>query len=132
MTIDTRDVNDGGLAKFRTQADNSKEQICNYNWNKRDKSFNFFSAVRKQTSSTFEIIFSIATFFNETNKKVSIYVEIDNKLSGFNNNNVQYKREIQQINGKDTVGETSTDREQQQYAARNGRRVSKKPWFLSG
>ena len=83
--------------------------------------------MRKQTSSTSEIIFSIATFFNETNKKVSIYVEIDNKLSGFNNNNVQYKREIQQINGKDTVGETSTDREQQQYAARNGRRVSKKP-----
>ena len=77
--------------------------------------------MRKQTSSTFEIIFSIVTFFNETNKKVSICFEIDNKLSGFNNNNVQYKGEIQQINGSDTVGETSTDREQQQYAARNGR-----------
>ena len=83
--------------------------------------------MRKQTSSTFEILFSIVTFFNETNKKVSICFEIDNKLSGFNNNNIQYKQEIQQINGSDTVGETSTDKEQQQYAARNGRQVSKKP-----
>ena len=31
MTIDTRDVNGCGPAKFRTQVDNSKEQICNYN-----------------------------------------------------------------------------------------------------
>ena len=28
LTIDTRDVNDPGLAKFRTQTDNNKEQIC--------------------------------------------------------------------------------------------------------
>ena len=31
LTIDTRDVNDLGPAKFRTQADNNKEQICYYN-----------------------------------------------------------------------------------------------------
>ena len=31
LTIDTRDVNDLGTAKFRTQADNSGEQICYYN-----------------------------------------------------------------------------------------------------
>ena len=30
----TRDVNDLGLAKFGTQADNNKEQICSYNQNK--------------------------------------------------------------------------------------------------
>ena len=49
LTIDTRDVNDLGPAKFRTQPDNNKEQICYYNQNKRDASFNSFLAVRKQT-----------------------------------------------------------------------------------
>ena len=48
LTIDTRDVNDLGPAKFRTQADNNREEICNYNRNKRDKSFSSFLAVRKK------------------------------------------------------------------------------------
>ena len=52
LTIDTRDNNDLGPAKFRTQADNNKEQICYYNRNKRDKNFNSLLAVRKQTPST--------------------------------------------------------------------------------
>ena len=42
LTIDTRDVNDLGPAKFRTQGDSSQEQICYYNRNKRDTSFNSF------------------------------------------------------------------------------------------
>ena len=33
LTIDTRDVNDLGPTKFRTQTDNNKEQICYYNRN---------------------------------------------------------------------------------------------------
>ena len=48
LTIDTRDVNDLGLAKFRKQADNNREEICYYNRNKRDKSFSSFLAVRKK------------------------------------------------------------------------------------
>ena len=59
LTIDTRDVNDLGPARFRTQADNNKEQICYYNRNKKDKTFNCFLALRKQTSTTDKIIFSI-------------------------------------------------------------------------
>ena len=31
LSIETRDVNDLATAKFRTQADNNKEQICYYN-----------------------------------------------------------------------------------------------------
>ena len=31
--MDTRNVNELGLAKFRTQADNGTEQICYYNKN---------------------------------------------------------------------------------------------------
>ena len=34
LTIDTRDINDLGPAKFRTRADSNQEQICYYNRNK--------------------------------------------------------------------------------------------------
>ena len=35
-------LNDLGPVKFRTQADSDTEQICYYNRNKKDTSFNFF------------------------------------------------------------------------------------------
>ena len=54
LTIDTRDVNELGQAKFWTQADNGAQQICYYNRNKKDTCFNSFLTVRKQTSSPFE------------------------------------------------------------------------------
>ena len=47
LTIDTRDINDLGSAKFRTQADSNNEQVCYYNRNKKDNNFNSFLAVRK-------------------------------------------------------------------------------------
>ena len=46
LTIDTRDFNDLGPGKFRTQADSETEQICYYNRNKKDTSFNCFLATR--------------------------------------------------------------------------------------
>ena len=58
LTIDSRDVNDLGLAKFRRQADSDTEQICYYNRNKKDTSFHSFSSLRKETSSASEITFS--------------------------------------------------------------------------
>ena len=127
LTIDTRDVNDLGPAKFQT--DNNKEQICYYNRNKRDTSFNSFLAVRKQTSSTSEIIFSIDKVIDMTNRNNNIYFEINNKLSDFRNDNIQYRRQVQRISEGDTVRETSTDGTDRQR--RNDRRVSKKPRFLS-
>ena len=54
LTIDTRDVNELGQAKFWTQADNGAQQICYYNRNKKDTCFNSFLTVRKQTSFPFE------------------------------------------------------------------------------
>ena len=65
LTIDTRDVNDLGPAKFKTQADNNREQICYYNRNERNKSFNSFLVVRKQTSQANKIIFSIVNVINK-------------------------------------------------------------------
>ena len=52
-------------AKFRTQADKNREQICYYNRNERNKSFNSFLVVRKQTSQANKIIFSIVNVINK-------------------------------------------------------------------
>ena len=51
LTVDTRDVNDLGPGKFRTQTDSGTEQICYYNRNKKDTTFNYFLGKRKETSS---------------------------------------------------------------------------------
>ena len=59
LTIDTGEANDLGPAKFRTQADNNSELICYNNRNKKDKTFNSFLALRKQTLTGDKIIFSI-------------------------------------------------------------------------
>ena len=59
LTTDTRDANDLGPAICRTQADNNSEQICYYNRNKVDKTFNSFLAIRKQTLTGDKTIFSI-------------------------------------------------------------------------
>ena len=99
LTIDTREVNGLRATKFITQADNNKGQICYYNKIKRDKNFNCFLAVRKQTSSSADIIFSIVNLIDKTNKNDNIYFEINSELKDFNNDNVQYKRPIQRICG---------------------------------
>ena len=85
LTIDIRDINDLGLSRFRNQADNNQEQICYYNRNKRGKTFNCFLALRKQTSATDKIIFSIENLIDKANKKEDIYFEINDELSDFNN-----------------------------------------------
>ena len=130
LTIDTRDIDDLGPAKFRTQTDNNKEQICYYNRNKRDTRFNSYFAVRKQTSSISEIIFSIDKVIDKTNRNNNIYFEINDELSDFKNDNVQYRQQVQRISEDDTVRETSTDGTDRQQR-RNDRRASKRPRFLS-
>ena len=50
LTIDTRDVNKSGQSKFRTGAKNGHEQIRYFNRNKKDRIFNRFLVVRKETS----------------------------------------------------------------------------------
>ena len=130
LTIDTRDINDLGPAKFRTEADNNKEQICYYKRKKKDTSFNSFLALRKKTSSAGEIIFSIVNIIDKTNKNKNIYFEINDELSDFKNDGVQYNRKFRRISEGDNIREKSTDRRDRQQR-RNDRRVSKKPRFLS-
>ena len=86
--------------------------------------------MRKQTSSISEIIFSIDKVIDKANRNNNIYFEINDELSDFKNDNVQYRRQVQRISEGDTVRETSTaGKDRQQH--RNDRRVSKKPRFLS-
>ena len=81
LTIDTRDVNELGPAKRRTQADSRTEQICCCNRNKKDTCFNSFLAVRKETLSPFEINVSIVKVIDNTNRKNVIYSEISDELT---------------------------------------------------
>ena len=118
LTIDTTDINDLGAPKFRIQADSDTEQICYYNRNKKDTSFNYFLAVRKETASASEITFSIVKVLDKTNKRNSIYSEISDELSDFKNDIVQ--RTIQRT------------RIQRQQELTGGGRISKKSRFLSG
>ena len=86
-----------------TQTDNNKEQICYCNRNKIDTTFNSFLVAGKKTSSTSEIIFSIDKVIDKTNRNNNIYFEINNELNEFKNDNVQYRRQVQQISEGDTV-----------------------------
>ena len=130
LKIDTRDINNLGHAKFGTQADSNKEQICYYNRNKRDNDFNSFLALRKQTSSATEIIFSIVIIIDKTNRNNAIYSDINDELSDFKNDSVQYKRLVRRISKGSTVGETRTNGTERQQL-RNDRRISKKSRFLT-
>ena len=130
LTIDTRDVNDLGPGKFRTQADSGTEKICYYNRNKKDTSFNSFLATRKETSSPSEINFCIVKVIDNINKHDSINSDISDELSDFKNNIVQ--RTIQRIGKGDSVGKTATEQQhirRREYTG-NGR-VTKKPRFPS-
>ena len=130
LTVDTRDVNDLGPEKFRTQADSGTEQICYYNRNKKDTSFNCFLATRKETSSPSEINCSIVKVIGNVNKHDSINFDINDELSDFKNDIV--KRTIQQVSESNTVGKTTAKQHYIRQREPTGHgRVSKKPRFLS-
>ena len=44
LTVGTRDINDLGPGKFRTEAENNTEQICYFNRNNSDSHYNSFLA----------------------------------------------------------------------------------------
>ena len=107
----------------RYQADNNSEQICYYNRDKKDTTFNSFLAVRKQTSTGNEIIFSIVKYIDKTNINDSIYTNISDELDGLNNNIVQFEQSVQGIS-ENSTGRETTDRTKRRYTE-NDRRISK-------
>ena len=105
LTIDTGDANDLVPGKFRMQADSGTEQIRYYNRNKKDTSFNSFSATRKESSPS-EINFSSVKVIDNVNKHDSTNFDTSDELSDFKNDIVQ--RTIQRVSESDTVGKTTT------------------------
>ena len=99
-----RPLNNLGPSKFRTGAKNDKEQICYFNYNKKDRTFNRFLAVKKQASAG-EIIFSIVKniFVNKwkLNEFGDSYYKIGYKLGEFKNGKVQFKRRIREFDQGD-------------------------------
>ena len=83
------DVSDLGPGKFKTCADSGTEQICYYNTNKTDTSFNYFLAVRQQTSQASEINFSVVKVIDNTKRNNVIYLEVGDELSNLKNDNIQ-------------------------------------------
>ena len=56
LAIVIRHVNNLEPSKFRTGAENDREQTCYFNYNKNGRAFNRFLAVRKETPAN-EIVF---------------------------------------------------------------------------
>ena len=70
---------------------------------------NFFLALRKQTSSTSEIIFSIVNLIDESRRNDNMHFEINDELSDFKNDNIQNKPPIQRVSESNTVREIRPD-----------------------
>lgn len=96
LTIDIRNVNTLQPSKFRTGAENDKEQICYFNHNKKDRVFKRFLAVRKQTSG-WEILFYIVSLIDKSGKSEDTYYKISNEIREFNIDRIQPKAENSRI-----------------------------------
>ena len=70
LTIDTREVNELGPRKFRTSADNGKEQTCYFNRNKSDSHFNSYTAKRAFPDKLVFSIVKVNSEFNLVNKSM--------------------------------------------------------------
>ena len=90
LTIDIRHVNNLGPSKFRTGVKNDKEQTCYFNYNKKDRAFNRLLAVRKETSAN-EIVFSIVSLMDKSNRFEYIYYKLGDELREFDDDRVQPK-----------------------------------------
>ena len=130
LTIDTRDVNELGRGKFRTQADNDTEQICSYNRNKSDISFNSFLAAREETSQTDAIKFSIVKVIDNTNRTNVIYSKLSDELSNLKNDDIQSR--ISRTSEPDSFRQEPNKKRNDQRREYTGHgRVSKNPRLLS-
>ena len=132
LTIDARDVNKLGPSKFRTGAENDKEQVCYFNCNNKVRVFNRFLAVRKRTPDR-EIAFSIVSSINRSNNSEDIYYKLGDELSEFKDGKLQPKPGVwgarnvdnRTKSGSTFEGDRTSDKKRHRW-------ISKKPRFLSG
>ena len=95
LIIDIRHVNNLGPSKFRLGAENNKEWICYFNYNKKDIDFNRFLAVRKETCAN-KTIFSMVNLIDKSNRFEDNYYKIGDELRGFDNGRIQLKSRIRE------------------------------------
>ena len=81
---------------------------------KKKKTFNCFLALRKLTSTTDKIIFSIKNLIDKSNRKEDIYFEINGELRGFNNDTFQFEPRFRRVSESDISRKTTNIRQQQQ------------------
>ena len=108
-----------GPSKFRNNAESGTEQICYYNRNQKDKSFNRFLALRKETANE-SIIFEIRNIVEETKTGSFDYYDINSELEEFNSGRFDDSRS----NLKRPISELS------RHDFRGGKVNRKKPRFL--
>ena len=106
-----RHVKNLGPSKFRAGAENDKEQICQFNYIKKDRTFNKFLAVRKQTSAG-EIIFSIVNLVDKSNKFEDSYYKTGDELRELHNDRVQFKHRIREFD-QGNANKTKSNRNKQ-------------------
>ena len=121
-----------GPSKFRAGAENDKEQICYFNYIKKDRTFNKFLAVRKQTSAG-EIIFSIVNLIDKSNKFEDSYYKTGDELREFHNDRLQFKHRIREFDqgNANKPRTTETNRRNDNDTGKKPQRVSKKPRSFS-
>ena len=145
LTNHTRDFKEFGLGKFRTSADNGKEQACYFNRNKSNTHFTSFFARRTQAEPIRFSIVKQVFDFDFINKSLNISAkssvsdgELKRQLQqdsseSFNNGRSKSNRRNDSDRLYDNTTE-STDVRQQQCGGllrRDQAGTRKKPRFLS-
>ena len=108
--IDIRDVNNLGASEFRIGVENYKEKTCYFNYNKKDRVFNRFLAVRKKTPDR-EIVFSTIKLKNKSNKSEDIYYNLGDKLRKFVNVRIQPEQRIRKVDKTEIRDQHLTEEE---------------------
>ena len=139
LTIDTRDTNEFGPGKFRTNTQNGEEQTCYFNRNKSDTHFSSFLLQRSKAEPiNFSIVkqFFYIEFFNkrlEINAKNSVFdgeltIQLQqNSSKSFRDGRSETKKQWNRLYITNVTDSTDV-RERQRDRHRNQRR---KPRFLS-
>ena len=116
LTIDCRNFNFLGPSKFKTSADSGTEQICYYN--RKDKSFIRFLAIRKETADD-SVIFEIKNILEQTKTSGFDYYDINSKLEEINDgrsddNRTNFKRSVSE-SGATTIEEENLSEKSQDF-----------------
>ena len=117
LTIDTREINEFGPGKLRTDAQNTLEQICYFNRNKSDSHFVSFIAKRVSPDNHVFYIHKLNLDFNLDNK--SLEIDLTNSVSDGTS-----KRQYQPTNKEYTENgtESTSTRSETSQSQEGGRR----------